>query len=189
MPYDFVAIPDADVPRATDPLFQHLLDTYASETNKVISVWRCFAAEDLAFRPHPKSSTGADILKHQLLSERRFFGEFVGTPEPPAAVLPTTPDLESCIRRMEELARPRLAFFAGQSKEWWTADVPFFGLTRQRIWVFRRRVLHTCEHRTQLTVYLRLLNRMCRRCTVHLQTRRGRGPIRPHRSTPLGESS
>jgi len=103
MPYDFVAIPDADVPRATDPLFQHLLDTYASETNKVISVWRCFAAEDLAFRPHPKSSTGADILKHQLLSERRFFGEFVGTPEPPAAVLPTTPDLESCIRRMEEL--------------------------------------------------------------------------------------
>ena len=44
MPYDFVAIPDADVPRATDPLFQHLLDTYASETNKVISVWRCFAA-------------------------------------------------------------------------------------------------------------------------------------------------
>ena len=60
---------------------------------------------------------------------------------------------------MEELARPRLAFFAGQSKEWWTADVPFFGLTRQRIWVFRRRVLHTCEHRTQLTVYLRLLNK------------------------------
>ncbi|MGA7462412.1 MAG: DinB family protein [Candidatus Korobacteraceae bacterium] len=160
MHYDFIAIPDADIPRAANPLFQHLLDTYAGETNKVIDVWRGFAEDDLAYRPHPKSTTVADILKHQLLSERRFFGEFVGTPEPPPAdVLPKTPSLAASIRRMEELARPRLAFFAAQSTEWWMADVPFFGLTRQRIWVFWRRVLHTCHHRTQLTVYLRLLNK------------------------------
>ncbi len=160
MPYDFIAIADADIPRAANPLFQHLLDTYAGETNKVITVWRGFAPEDLGFRPHPKSSTVADILKHQLLSERRFFGEFVGTPEPPAAeVLPKTQELSAYIRRMEELARPRLAFFAGQTAEWWMQEVPFFGVTRQRIWVFWRRVLHTCHHRTQLTVYLRLLNK------------------------------
>ncbi len=75
------------IPRSLAPptrLFQHLLDTYASETNKVIAVWQCFEPADLDFRPHPKSSTVAEILKHQLLSERRFFGEFVGTPEPPA---------------------------------------------------------------------------------------------------------
>jgi len=160
MHYDFVAIADADIPPAVDATYQHVLDTYASETNKVISVWRCFAPEDLAFRPHPKSSTVADILKHQLLSERRFFGEIVGTPEPPATeVLPRALELEPCILRLEELARPRLAFFATQSKEWWMADVPFFGVARERIWVFWRRVLHTCEHRTQLTVYLRLLNK------------------------------
>ena len=80
MHYDFVAIASQDVPRASNPLFQHLLDTYASETDKVISVWRCFSRDDLQFRPHPKSSTVADILNHELLSERRFFGEFVGTP-------------------------------------------------------------------------------------------------------------
>ena len=160
MPYDFVAIADSDIPRAADPLFQHLLDTYASETNKVIAVWRGFAPEDLGFRPHPKSSTVADILKHQLLSERRFFGEFVGTPEPEAAaVLPKTQELDAYIRRMEELARPRLAFFAAPPAEWWMEEVPFFGVPRQRMWVFWRRVLHTCHHRTQLTVYLRLLNR------------------------------
>lgn len=160
MHYDFVAIADADVPRAADPSFQHLLDTYASETNKVISVWRCFAPGDLTFRPHVRSSTVAEILKHQLLSERRFFGEFVGTPEPAATeVLPEALELAPCIRRMEELARPRLAFFATQSREWWMVDVPFFGLARQRIWVFWRRVLHTCEHRTQLAVYLRLLDK------------------------------
>ena len=160
MSYDYIAIPDTEVPRAADPLFQHVLDTYASETNKVINVWRGFAQEDLGFRPHPKSSTVADILKHQLLSERRFFGEFVGTPEPPAAeVLPQTQEISAYVHRMEELARPRLAFFAAADSEWWMQNVPFFGVTRQRIWVFWRRVLHTCHHRTQLTVYLRLLNK------------------------------
>ncbi len=158
--HDQAAIADSEIPRASDPSFQHLLDTYASETNKVISVWRRFSPDDLMFRPHPKSSTVADILKHQLLSERRFFGEFVGTPEPePANVLPQPPELPGYIRRMEELARRRLDFFATQSRGWWMEDVPFFGLTRQRIWVFWRRVLHTCHHRAQLAMYLRLLGK------------------------------
>jgi hypothetical protein len=38
--YDFIAIPHADVPQAVEPLFQHVLQTYASETNKTASVWR-----------------------------------------------------------------------------------------------------------------------------------------------------
>jgi len=160
MHYDFIAIPEGDIPRAADPLFQHLLDIYAGETDKTISVWRGFAQEDLGFRPHPKSSTVEQILKHQLLSERRFFGEFVGTPEPPAPeVLPKSAELVAYIKRMEELARPRLAFFAAQSAAWWTEEVPFFEVRRQRIWVFWRRVLHSAHHRTQLTVYLRLLNK------------------------------
>jgi hypothetical protein len=33
MKYDYVAIPDADVPRAVEPVFQHALDTYASEAD------------------------------------------------------------------------------------------------------------------------------------------------------------
>ena len=41
----------------------------------------------------------------------------------------------------------------------WLEEVPFFDSKHQLIWVFWRRVLHTCHHRTQLTVYLRLLNK------------------------------
>jgi len=153
-------IPASDVPQAANPVFQHLLDTYASETNKVIAVWRCFAPTDLDFRPHAKSTTVSDILKHQLLSERRFFSEFVGTLEPPPSqVLPSPFTLETCVERMVELARPRLHFFAGQTARWWMGQVPFFGEPRERIWVFWRRVLHTAHHRTQLTVYLRLLDK------------------------------
>jgi hypothetical protein len=37
--------------------------------------------------------------------------------------------------------------------------VPFFEVRRERIWIFWRRVLHTAHHRTQLTVYLRLLGK------------------------------
>ena len=160
MTYSYVAIPDAEVPRASAPVFQHLLDTYASETNKVISVWREFTADDLSFRPHPRSATVEDIFKHQLLSERRFFGEFLGLPEPPAAlVLPVGHEPDDYTGRMRELARPRLSLLAVQTEGWWLEVVPFFDVRRERIWVFWRRVLHTAHHRTQLTVYLRLLGK------------------------------
>src|SRR5256885_15758635 len=90
MKYSFVAIPEDRIPRASDPMNQHMLDTYAGETNKVASVWREFRDDDLEFRPHPRSTTVGDILEHQLLSERRFFGEFIGTQEPrPNDVLPS----------------------------------------------------------------------------------------------------
>ena len=123
MDYDYSAI--SHVPRARHPVFQHTLDTYASETNKVVSVWRAFANQDLAFKPHPRSSTVREIMKHQLLSERRFFGEFLGTPEPPAsAVLPQDDQLQDYVQRMNELALPRLRFLAAQDEAWWLGKAP-----------------------------------------------------------------
>src|ERR1700755_896272 len=158
MTYAYTAIPDSAVPRASSPAYQHMLDTYASETNKVASVWREFSEEDLSFRPHPRSATAQDIFKHQLLSERRFFGEFLGLPEPTAAqVLPEGQTPKDYAERLAQLAAPRLNFIASRNEEWWLEVVPFFDVERTRVWVFWRRLLHTAHHRTQLTVYLRLL--------------------------------
>lgn len=160
MNYPYIAIPDENIPCAQDASFQHLIDTYSSETNKTASVWRGFSDEDLAWKPHPRSSSVSEILRHQLLSERRFFGEFLDAPEPPATdVLPAETSVAAYCSRLIELALPRLAFFAGQTCAWWHQTVPFFDVDRERIWVFWRRVLHTAHHRTQLTVYLRLLDR------------------------------
>jgi uncharacterized damage-inducible protein DinB len=160
MEYLHTAIPDSRIPPAAGPLFQHVLDTYAGESNKVIAVWRGFRDDDLAFRPHSRSSSVAEILKHQLLSERRFFGEFLAAPEPPPdAVLPAPPTVAAYCDRMAELALPRLDFLAGRDQAWWLERVKFFDVERERIWIFWRRVLHTAHHRTQLTVYLRLLDR------------------------------
>ncbi len=107
MQYEYIAIPESDVPRASHPIFQHLLDTYASETSKVITVWRQFSVEDMAFRPAERSYTVAEVMKHQLLSERRFFGGFIGLPAEPApeALLPQELTPAAFCRRNEELCR------------------------------------------------------------------------------------
>lgn len=160
MDYSVTAINDSEVPRAAAPVFQHLLKTYASEVNKLNSIWLGFAEVDFNFKPHPRSSTVGEILEHELLSERRFFGEFLGLPEPPAhEVLPQTKTPAAFAARMVELARRRLVFMAGQNQDWWLTVVPFFDVQRERIWILWRRVLHTAHHRAQLGVYLRLLNK------------------------------
>ncbi|HEV2387265.1 MAG TPA: DinB family protein [Candidatus Acidoferrales bacterium] len=160
MTYSFVAIPDAELPRAARPVFQHLVDTYASETNKVISVWRAFLPGDLDFRPHPRSMSVEEVFRHQLLSERRFFGEFLSRPElPPEQLLPAARTPESYAERLGELAAARLEFIAGREEAWWLEREPFFDVVRERIWIFWRRVLHTAHHRSELVVYLRLAGR------------------------------
>lgn len=160
MQYSDPAIADAEIPRASLPVFQHLLDTYASETNKVVSVWNAFTPSDMEFRPHARSSTVLETMKHQLLSERRFLGELLGLLEPdPSDVLPREHTPEVYAARMRELAVPRLLHLAGRDERWWLETVAFFDVRRERIWIFWRRVLHTAHHRTQLTVYLRLLGR------------------------------
>src|SRR5579885_1473713 len=115
MHYDSTAIPDSQIPRAADPHWQHTLDTYASEINKVHSTWTAFSDADLDFRPHPKSATVRDIVRHELLSARRFFAEFLGLPEPAAAVvLPPEPNnalrIPAFAARLVDLALPRLDF-------------------------------------------------------------------------------
>jgi hypothetical protein len=75
-------ITESEIPRAVNPLLQHAIETYASEINKTSPVARQFRTEDFPFRPHPRSSAALEIFRHQLLSERRFFGEFLGSSEP-----------------------------------------------------------------------------------------------------------
>ena len=143
-------IDDREIPRAEDPAFQHLLDIYASEINKIASVWRGFDDGVIDFRPHAKSMTVGEAFKHELLSARRFFGGFLGFPEPDAdAVLPKEMTVDACVNRMADLARARLPHLGRGTRSWWDAPVAFFDVERPRLWVFWRRVLHSAHHRTQ----------------------------------------
>src|SRR5262252_8304216 len=101
MNYEDAAIKDDDVPRGAVAILQHLIRTYASEVNKLNSVWSAFTEDDLEFKTHPRSSTVAEIMKHELLSERRFFAEFLGLTEVEAAqVLPAKRTPEGYADRM-----------------------------------------------------------------------------------------
>src|SRR5512140_2722638 len=145
MNYDFIAIPDQDVPPAKDLLFHHLVATYVSETNKTASMWRAIPDDLLNFKPHEKVNTIRAILVHQILSERRFFAQFVGIQEPPVEeMLPPGdhPLVQDYLDRYVTLARLRLPQLAEAIAEWWMTEMLFFGgPRRQRIWRFWRRVL------------------------------------------------
>jgi uncharacterized damage-inducible protein DinB len=160
MIYEWIAIPDADVPVASNPVFQNIVDTYTSETNKTASMWRAIPDSLLEFKPHEKCNPIRTILVHQLLSERRFFAQFMGTVEPKVEeLLPIGehPTVSAYIEKYVAFARLRLPQFAVASQDWWLEERPFFGgLQRQRIWIFWRRVLHTCHHRTQVQSWIRL---------------------------------
>src|SRR5436853_7612037 len=136
MHYDFIAIPDADVPQAVEPVFQHVVTTYTSEANKTVSMWRAVPDDLLDFRPHEKTNPIRTILVHQLLSERRFFAQFVGTDEPPVELLlppgdkPTVP---AYIEKYVGLVKRRLPQLATGTTAWWLDARPFFGgLQRER---------------------------------------------------------
>lgn len=160
MMYRNAVIQESSIPKAEAPGYQHLLETYASETNKTASIWREFSIQDLDFRPHPRSSSVLDQMKHQLLSERRFFGEFLGIAEPDASkVLPSEKTPNAFILLLKDLAMPRLNALAGKDERWWLQAVPFFDVQRERVWIFWRRLLHSAHHRAQLSVCLRLLNK------------------------------
>jgi uncharacterized damage-inducible protein DinB len=158
--YDFTAIADAEIPRAIEPIFQHAVDTYVSEANKTVSMWRAVSDDVVDFSPHEKTNSIRTILVHQLLSERRFFAQFVGTQEPAVEELVPPgekPAVAAYIDKHVGLVRGRLPQLAAGSSGWWLEKRPFFGgLVRERIWVFWRRVLHTCHHRTQVQSWLRL---------------------------------
>ena len=67
------------------------------------------------------------------------------------------PIVAAYIEKYVWLVKLRLPQLAKGAVAWWLEQRPFFGgLQRERIWVFWRRVLHTCHHRTQIQTWLRL---------------------------------
>jgi len=86
--------------------------------------------------------------------------QFVGMAEPPVeGLLPSSekPVVQAYLDKYIWLVKRRLPQLAQGTAAWWYQQRPFFGgLQREQIWVFWRRVLHTCHHRTQVQSWLRL---------------------------------
>jgi uncharacterized damage-inducible protein DinB len=141
--------------------YAFLVETYATERVKVVSVWSEFRDEDLPVRPRDGDPRGRSVLEqmvHQCVSEDLWFRNMleIDVGAPPSPKVETRLEF---IRRYAEDSGKRLAVLQSKSETWWEQDTKFFDVERSRAWVIVRRMTHTSHHRGQLMAMLRMLGR------------------------------
>ncbi|MBK7877771.1 MAG: damage-inducible protein DinB [Planctomycetes bacterium] len=139
-----------------DPAF--LVDSYATERVKTLSVWSQFQDEDLAHRIEPRARTPHEHFVHQCVSEdtwmRTMLGIDVGRP-----ALPERETRVEFLRHYAAASEARLAALRVRDSAWFDGTASFFGVEKSRAWILVRRLTHTAHHRGQLTMLLRELGR------------------------------
>ena len=141
--------------------YAFLVETYATERVKVVSVWSEFRDEDLAVRPREGDPRGRSVheqMVHQCVSEDLWFRNMLGVD----VEAPPLPKIETRLEFMERYAEDsgkRLAKLQEKDETWWEENVTFFDVQRSRAWVMTRRMTHTSHHRGQLMAMLRMLGR------------------------------
>jgi uncharacterized damage-inducible protein DinB len=139
--------------------YDFLVETYATERVKVVSVWSEFRDDDLGFRPNAKDPRGRSVREqmiHQCVSEdfwlRTMLGIEVG--EPP---LPAQEARLEFMKRYADHSGKRLEQLREKDEAWWEGETMFFDVARSRAWVMTRRIAHTAHHRGQQMAMLRML--------------------------------
>ena len=138
-----------------------LVETYATERVKVLSVWSEFRDADLEVRPREDDPRGRSVheqMVHQCVSEDFWFGTMlkidVGAPP-----LPKKETKVEFIRQYAEDSGKRLTELKAKAEEWWESETKFFDVRRSMAWVVTRRIAHTSHHRGQQMAMLRMLGR------------------------------
>jgi hypothetical protein len=162
-----------------------LIDTYASERLKTLSVWSMFRDDDLNARPHPRldrDRTPREHMVHQCLSEDKWFTTMFGI-DVGAPPLPAREARLEFIRRYAEDSERRLAALRAKDEAWWEAEVPFFDAVHSRAWIMVRRwrtrlITGRSRPRSSVSSVSRFTA-----CTGPRSTRVGCRPTRRRRST------
>ena len=141
--------------------YEFLVETYATERIKVLSVWSEFRDEDLPVRPRADDPRGRSVreqMVHQCVSEDLWFRSMLGinVGAPPLPAQETRLDF---IKRYAEDSRKRLQTLKENPESWFEGDTNFFDVARSRAWVLTRRLTHTSHHRGQQMAMLRMLGR------------------------------
>ena len=139
--------------------YSFLIETYASERIKVVSVWSEFRDEELPARPREGDPRGRSVheqMVHQCVSEDAWFRNMLGI-DVGAPPLPAKETRLEFIKRYAEDSGKRLAALQAKDERWWEEEVSFFHVKRSRAWVMTRRIAHTSHHRGQQMAMLRML--------------------------------
>jgi uncharacterized damage-inducible protein DinB len=141
--------------------YAFLVETYATERVKVVSVWSEFRDEDLPVRPRDDDPRGRSVreqMVHQCVSEDLWFRNMLAI-DVGAPPLPKQEVRMEFMKRYAEDSAKRLAALQEKDEAWWEGNTKFFDAQRSRAWVMTRRIAHTSHHRGQLMAMLRVLGR------------------------------
>jgi uncharacterized damage-inducible protein DinB len=141
--------------------YAFLVEMYATERVKVVSVWSEFREADLPVRPREGDPRGRSVheqMVHQCVSEDLWFRNMLGI-DVGAPPLPTQETRLEFMKRYAGDSGKRLAALLEKDEGWWEENVKFFDVQRSRAWVMTRRMTHTSHHRGQLMAMLRMLGR------------------------------
>jgi uncharacterized damage-inducible protein DinB len=141
--------------------YDFLIETYATERMKVLSVWTEFRDADLEFRPRagdPRGRSVREQMIHQCVSEDLWFRTMlkIDVAAPP---LPQIEQRAEFIQRYAEDSDKRLHVLDGREEAWFESETTFFDVNRSNAWVLTRRISHTSHHRGQQMAMLRMLGR------------------------------
>jgi uncharacterized damage-inducible protein DinB len=138
-----------------------LVETYASERIKVVSVWGEFRDDDMEFRPKLNDPRGRSLheqMVHQCVSEDVWFRTMLGI-DVAAPPLPSVETRKEFIQRYAQDSGKRLDALEAKAEDWWESETNFFDVKRSMAWVMTRRIAHTAHHRGQQMAMLRMLGR------------------------------
>jgi uncharacterized damage-inducible protein DinB len=141
--------------------YDFLVETYATERIKVVSVWSDFHDDDLPFRPNAKDPRGRSVheqMVHQCVSENLWFKNMLGI-DVGAPPLPSPETRLGFMQRYAEDSGKRLAALESKDEAWFEGETTFFNVKRSRAWAMTRRIAHTSHHRGQQMAMLRMLGR------------------------------
>lgn len=141
--------------------YAFLVETYATEIDKVLGLWSTAEDGDLPLRPDPSDARSRNLLEHMLhqcLGEDAWFRTMLGI-EVASAVAPVPESRLGFIGCYAACAAERLQHLREREEAWWEETVPFFETRRSRAWIVVRRIAHTAHHRGQQTLLLRALGR------------------------------
>jgi uncharacterized damage-inducible protein DinB len=141
--------------------YDFLIESYATERLKVLSVWSEFQDRDLPIRPKQDDHRGRSVheqMVHQCVSEDTWFRNMLGI-DVGAPPLPRSETRLEFMKRYAEDSAKRLEALRNKDDSWWEELTDFFDVQRSRAWVMTRRLTHTSHHRGQQMAMLRMLGR------------------------------
>jgi len=141
--------------------YAFLVDTYATEILKVLSVWAMAGEEDLDVRPRDDDRRGRTLrehMVHQCQSENGWFTNMFGIVAP-GEVLPHEQTRVGFLQHYAGIAEYRRMQLSTKADAWWEESAQFFELQKPRNWIMTRRIAHTSHHRGQQTTLLRMMGR------------------------------